>query len=332
MRDGFTGALAMVLEQETGYRQPIGGPYIRTENGHVLDDATGKLRARDGTLMDLPAKPDRMAFDDDPHDTGGRTGMGILQREYDAWRKQRGLDLRDVWRIADAELTAIYRQQFWDTCRCGELEPGTAEMTFNTATNAGVGTAARQLQSVTGVTVDGHIGAVTIDAANAMRAKEVVHKLAALQDARYRRLPTFWRFGTNWTTRNRCVETWCAARAQDIDPWHPEVVASIEDIRADGPTERAPRATTAPPTVIGSTTNQAAIGQGLAGGSVLPLTVLQKASTAVQAGKSIMSVGFVLDLLADPIVWGAVCVSVAMVGGAVHIIRERVQKMMEHGV
>lgn len=332
MRDGFGSALAMVLEQETGYRQPVGGPYVRTEHGHVLDDASGKLRAPDGTLTDLPTKPDGMAFDDDPHDTGGRTGMGILQREYDAWRTRRGLEPRDVWRIADAELAPIYRQQFWDACRCDELEPGTAEMTFNTATNAGVGTAARQLQRVIGAAVDGHIGAVTIAGANAKAAKDVVHELAALQDARYRKLDTFWRFGNNWLTRNRCVETWCAARAQDMDPWHPEVVAAIEDIRAEGPDERAPRATVAPPSAVGSSTNQAAVGQGLAGGSVLPLTIVQKANAAVQAGKAILSAGFVLDLLADPIVWGAACVSVAAIGGAVHIVRERLRKLAEHGV
>lgn len=50
---------------------------------------------------------------DDPKDHGGRTNRGITQRTYDGWRKDQGLEARDVWELEDGELRAIYRTLYW---------------------------------------------------------------------------------------------------------------------------------------------------------------------------------------------------------------------------
>ena len=46
--------------------------------------------------------------DDDPHDHGGRTSRGVIQREYDAYRREKGEATRDVWTASDAEIADIY--------------------------------------------------------------------------------------------------------------------------------------------------------------------------------------------------------------------------------
>ena len=46
--------------------------------------------------------------DDDPQDHGGRTSRGVIQREYDAWRKEKGLFALDVWKAPDSDIAMIY--------------------------------------------------------------------------------------------------------------------------------------------------------------------------------------------------------------------------------
>ncbi len=348
MTDRFTEALALILKEETGYPQPPGGPYVRLEvdaawnkrhkarlpeGTYVLDEETGRLRRRgDGWLIDIPRKPDGMAFDDHPRDPGGRTGMGILQREYDAWRKRQDLPTRDVWLIADRELEIIYRRQYWDRCRCEELEPGVGEMTFNTAVNCGVGTAARQLQMVADVDhVDGIIGEVTVAAVNALAAKEAVHALAKMQERRYRSLENFSVFGENWLGRNRRVEVYFAARAQDIEPWHPAVTAAVAEIGE--PEVRTARAHEEPPeTPAQSTTNQAAAGTSLAGASMPTLKILTIAKQFVAAGKSLLTLEFAFEVITDPEVWVYSMIGFGVVWGSLHIIRERTRRLVTMGV
>ena len=45
--------------------------------------------------------------DDDPRDPGGRTSRGIIQREYDAWRRGQNLLTCDVWSATDGEVEGV---------------------------------------------------------------------------------------------------------------------------------------------------------------------------------------------------------------------------------
>lgn len=60
-------------------------------------------------------------YTNDPLDPGGATNLGITQREYDQWRWNRKRPARSVREIALDEARAIYRDQYWTPCRCGEL-------------------------------------------------------------------------------------------------------------------------------------------------------------------------------------------------------------------
>jgi lysozyme family protein len=65
------------------------------------------------------------------------TMRGVIQKTYDAWRKEHGFPTRSVREIADDELADIYRRKFWEKASCGlESWPLNALM-FDWAVNSG---------------------------------------------------------------------------------------------------------------------------------------------------------------------------------------------------
>jgi lysozyme family protein len=63
-------------------------------------------------------------YSNHPDDPGGPTMRGIIQREYDAWRKKHDMRLRPVRQIDEDEVQAIYRNEYWDAMGCDELPAG----------------------------------------------------------------------------------------------------------------------------------------------------------------------------------------------------------------
>src|SRR6266545_3678767 len=98
--------------------------------------------------------------DDDPHDPGGRTSRGIIQREYNAYRRLNKLPPQDVWKASSAEIAAIYHTSYWIPY-CADLPNGVDLEFFDMAVNAGMHEAIILLQRALGVKADGHIGIVT---------------------------------------------------------------------------------------------------------------------------------------------------------------------------
>jgi lysozyme family protein len=102
--------------------------------------------------------------DDDPHDHGGRTSRGILQREYNAYRQRLGKPLGDVWNASAAEIRDIYLTQYWRPW-CDKLPLGLDLAYFDFAVTAGGVQATRTLQRALGnVAVDGRMGIITLRA------------------------------------------------------------------------------------------------------------------------------------------------------------------------
>ena len=98
--------------------------------------------------------------DDDPDDPGGRTSRGITQREYDAWRKERGLPTLDVWAAPQTDIEGIYKTEYWDPS-CDAFPTGLDYLYFDMAVNAGPYRAAVLLQRALGINDVGRIGPVT---------------------------------------------------------------------------------------------------------------------------------------------------------------------------
>jgi len=138
--------------------------------------------------------------DDDPRDPGGRTSRGIIQREYNAYRKRKGLAPADVWKASDAEIAEIYRTQYWEPY-CPQMPAGVDLSFFDNAVNEGPYRAAVLLQRALGVRDDGRIGPVTLNAIDEADPKLLINNYASRRLAFYRSLATFKYFSKGWTAR-----------------------------------------------------------------------------------------------------------------------------------
>lgn len=143
--------------------------------------------------------------DDDPADHGGRTSRGITQREYDAWRKERGQPTLDVWRAPQSDIDAIYHDEYWQPL-CDTLSAGVDYLYFDMAVNAGPGRATILLQRALGVTADGRVGPITRQAIASADPKALIAKFSAQKEAFYRSLHQP-RFIKGWLNRVASVQS-----------------------------------------------------------------------------------------------------------------------------
>ncbi len=208
---------------------------------------------------------DEGGLDDDANDHGGRTAHGIIQREYDGFRARHDLPRQDVWKITAAEYTEIYHDRYW-TPWCDRLPAGIDYAFFDAAVNAGPAAAARTLQRVLGVRVDGFMGDITLAAArpaSAADAEGLIHRFCAARRAFYRALAQFPRYGRGWLARVDHVEH--AAKAMALDAAQAERNGLSDDLKAAA-TARAKAEDTVAPPVSTETAAAAATGSGIAAG------------------------------------------------------------------
>lgn len=111
-------------------------------------------------------------FVDHPSDPGGRTNYGIIQANFDAWRKMSGLPLKDVYWMDKSEAIAIYRQWYWYDAECHRMVNPLAVVHFDTCVNFGVGGGCQFLQEAIGVEADGEWGNLTEQAFLAHNTKQ----------------------------------------------------------------------------------------------------------------------------------------------------------------
>jgi len=104
-------------------------------------------------------------FTNDPDDRGGATKYGVIQTRYDEYRKFKGLAKQTVRNITMPEVREIYRKYYWDEVQGDRLPQVLDVAVFDAAVNHGPSRAAKWLQSMLGVMVDGKIGTETIVAA-----------------------------------------------------------------------------------------------------------------------------------------------------------------------
>jgi lysozyme family protein len=142
--------------------------------------------------------------DDDPADHGGRTSRGITQREYDAWRAEKGLGPTDVWGAPQVDIEAIYHDEYWEPY-CDDMPIGVDYIYFNNAVLDGPNRSAILLQQALGVTADGRIGPVTRQAVKMASSAPTIIKLSSASGAFYRGLhqPKFLK---GWLNRVAFVE------------------------------------------------------------------------------------------------------------------------------
>ena len=189
-------------------------------------------------------------YTNNPKDPGGKTQYGVIQTEYDPWRRKKGLSVQSVAFITLAEAEQIYQEEYWTPTRCGDLDPGVADAVFDAAVNSGdrrgvtwLQKAINQLSDKPAITVDGSCGDITVAAANAIDPSKLIDAMLTLRLAfmKIARNPKtgalLWpTFGKGWSARINGVHVQ-AHKLAGISP-NAEMLSTAEPhpaVAASGP-------------------------------------------------------------------------------------------------
>ena len=134
------------------------------------------------------------------NDPGGMTNLGVTRNVWRDWVK-RDVDEAEMRALTPELVTPLYKQRYWDACKCDDLPRGVDYAVFDSAVNMGSGRAAKLLQAALGVTADGSIGRATIAAATAADPVELLEAFSLGKEEFYKSLPTFATFGKGWLNR-----------------------------------------------------------------------------------------------------------------------------------
>ena len=139
-------------------------------------------------------------FVNHPSDPGGMTNLGVTKKVWEAWVKH-PVDEAEMRSLTPELVGPLYKANYWDACKCDDLQRGVDYCVFDAAVNMGSGRAAKLLQAALGVTADGSIGRATIAAATAADPVELLEAFSLGKEAFYQSLPTFATFGKGWLNR-----------------------------------------------------------------------------------------------------------------------------------
>lgn len=133
-----------------------------------------------------------------PADPGGRTNLGVTQK---VWEEYVGhpVSEADMRALTPADVAPLYKRKYWDKVSGDLLPSGVDYCVFDAAINSGPGRASKWLQELCGVTVDGSIGAKTIEAAS--KTEDLIEKYQAKRLAFMQSLSTWSTFGRGWQRR-----------------------------------------------------------------------------------------------------------------------------------
>jgi lysozyme family protein len=152
-------------------------------------------------------------YTDDARDSGGATNLGITIGELKDWRhaqdpsiSRESITAEEVKKLTKAEAIEIYRTNYWNKARCGDLPSGVDLEVFDMGVNAGPSRSIKILQEILGVTVDGWIGPETLEAAKGRDPATVIRGMSEGRLKFYRSLHNFDAFGRGWTNRVHAVE------------------------------------------------------------------------------------------------------------------------------
>jgi lysozyme family protein len=118
-----------------------------------------------------------------PGDRGGQTYAGIARNFHPQWHGWPFVDRGET--PPTILVRSFYKTEFWDRMRCDELQPKIAAHLFDFGVNAGIRTAVRLAQVVSGATPDGIIGPRTIAALNSMPEREFETAYTIAKISRY---------------------------------------------------------------------------------------------------------------------------------------------------
>lgn len=138
-----------------------------------------------------------------PSDPGGETNLGVTKKVYEEYCMKNDFKVKDMKELKTSDVTPIYRENYWQKCKCDDLPTGVDLMVFDIAVNSGAGRAVKILQRVVGAEIDGGIGPKTLAAVTEMEPLDIIRAMGVEREAFYRELSTFDTFGNGWLSRNK---------------------------------------------------------------------------------------------------------------------------------
>jgi lysozyme family protein len=142
---------------------------------------------------------------DHPKDPGGATNLGCTKKVWEEWVGHE-VTKDDIKALTIADVSPLYKAQYWDKCRGDDLPRGVDFAVFDLAINSGVGRASKLLQRAVGVAADGAIGPATLAAVADANPRELATKICELRLAFLQALPTWETFGKGWGRRVKETE------------------------------------------------------------------------------------------------------------------------------
>ena len=131
-----------------------------------------------------------------PSDPGGETNFGItvaVARENGYTGSMKDIPLDTV--------KQIYRNRYWNKCKCDDLPAPLRLVVFDCAVNSGVSASIKFLQTALGLSTDGIIGPATLEKANKSDGFALAVKCSTARINFLTTLPTFATFGKGWVRR-----------------------------------------------------------------------------------------------------------------------------------
>jgi lysozyme family protein len=126
--------------------------------------------------------------------------LGVTQR---AWESYVGYPVNEEFMRALTPFIVkpFYKAMYWDKIKGDQLPNGVDYAAYDLAVNSGVGRAAKFLQEIAGVLVDGSLGPKSMGAIRECDPEQVVDALCDMRLDFLKRLPTFETFGKGWSRR-----------------------------------------------------------------------------------------------------------------------------------
>ena len=153
-------------------------------------------------------------FVNHPKDPGGMTNLGVTRS---AWEAYLGRDVTeaDMRALTPDVVKPFYKKLYWDRIKGDELPAGVDYAAYDLAVNSGPSKAAKFLQEIAGVPVDGVIGPKSLEAVKSCDAKETADAICDMRLDFLKGLSTFDTFGKGWSIRVASVKDKAVSMAEN---------------------------------------------------------------------------------------------------------------------